>query len=257
MRAVLDFFASNFFMFIWIWSFIAVITFCYLFFVTAPYGRHVSSNWGPSMSARTGWIFMEAPSVFFIAYLFFIFKEQTSTTTIIFLCIWLLHYTHRTLIWPFQADMQGKTMPVLVAGLAFIFNFFNVLFQAAWLLLLQEYDAAWLLSAPFIFGIIIFVIGFYINIKSDYLLINLRKTSGSGYHIPRGFLYEKISSPNYFGEILEWLGWTVMTWSPSGAVFLAWTIANLFPRSVANHKWYLQTFDEYPPDRKAILPYIY
>ena len=91
-------------------------------------------------------------------------------------------------------------MPILVAGLAFIFNIFNVLFQAAWLLLLQEYDAAWLLSAPFIFGIIIFVIGFYINIKSDYLLINLRKTSGSGYYIPRGFYTKRFHHPTTLGK---------------------------------------------------------
>ena len=63
---VFDLFTSNFYLLLSIWIAIAIITFFYLFFVTAPYGRHASTNWGPSMDARWGWIVMESPSVFLI-----------------------------------------------------------------------------------------------------------------------------------------------------------------------------------------------
>ena len=61
-------------------------------------------------------------------------------------------------------------------------------------------------------GIIIFFIGAYINIKSDEILFSLRKEN-SGYKIPKTFMYKYISCPNYFGEIIEWLGFAIMTWS--------------------------------------------
>ena len=45
------------------WIFVALISFVYLFFVNAPYGRHMRQGWGKSISARTGWVIMESPCV--------------------------------------------------------------------------------------------------------------------------------------------------------------------------------------------------
>jgi len=87
-------------------------------------------------------------------------------------------------------------------------------------------------------------------------LFNLRKPGETGYKIPKGGLYRRISCPNYFGEILEWTGWAIATWSLSGLSFAIWTFANLVPRAVANHNWYKQKFPEYPENRKAVIPYI-
>ncbi len=69
-------------------------------------------------------------------------------------------------------------------------------------------------------------------------------------------MYKYISSPNYFGEIIEWAGWAILTWSSAGFVFFIWTIANLFPRAIAHHKWYQNKFEDYPMNRKAIFPFI-
>ena len=103
-------------------------------------------------------------------------------------------------------------------------------------------------------GITIFLIGMYINIRSDYLIISLRKDKGPGYHMPDKFMHRYISAPNYFGEIIEWIGWAILTWSISGLVFAIWTIANLFPRALAHHRWYKEKFSDYPKNRKAIIP---
>ena len=48
-------------------------------------------------------------------------------------------------------------------------------------------------------------------------------------------MYRYVTSANYFGEIVEWAGWAILTCSLSGLVFLWWTIANLVPR--ANAIW--------------------
>ena len=67
-------------------------------------------------------------------------------------------------------------------------------------------------------------------------------------------MHKYISAPNYFGEIIEWIGWAVLTWSISGLVFALWTIANLFPRALAHHRWCRKKFADYPKNRKAIIP---
>ncbi|CAA0836315.1 Steroid 5-alpha-reductase DET2 [Striga hermonthica] len=67
-----------------------------------------------------------------------------------------------------------------------------------------------------------------------------------------------VSCPNYLGEIVEWLGWAVMTWSWAGLGFFVYTCANLVPRAEQNHRWYLEKFGEdYPSNRKAVIPFVY
>jgi 3-oxo-5-alpha-steroid 4-dehydrogenase 1 len=42
----------------------------------------------------------------------------------------------------------------------------------------------------------------------------------------------------------------------AGLAFAVWTAANLIPRALAYHRWYRQEFYDYPPQRKAILPFV-
>mgnify|MGYP003991838081 FL=1 len=147
-------------------------------------------------------------------------------------------------------------MPLVVALLAFIFNVFNASFHGYWFLLMDNYyDVSWLLSSNFLIGLCIFLFGMIINIQSDKILLNISKEK-KGYQIPRGGFYKWISSPNYFGEIIEWTGWAIMTWSFSGFVFALWTTFNLLPRALKHHSWYKEKFNDYPKERKAIIPKI-
>ena len=57
-------------------------------------------------------------------------------------------------------------------------------------------------------------------------------------------------------EIMEWIGWAVLTWSLAGLTFVIWTTANLLPRAVSHHKWYKEEFEDYPENRKALIPFI-
>ena len=247
---------SSFNIFIIFWVTIGIGTFIYLFFVSAPYGRHIRDGWGRNISARTGWVVMESPCVIIMIIYGLIVKDDLKQIHEIFLLLWLMHYIHRSFIYPFVIDMTNPKMPISIASSAFFFNIVNVNLQTFGIYYLTEYSSDWINNDIFYLGLIIFFTGMYINIKSDYLIIALRKNKGPGYHLPTKFMHKYISSPNYFGEIIEWLGWAMLTWSISGAVFALWTIANLFPRAFAHHQWYKEKFPDYPKNRKAIIPRI-
>ena len=245
---------ENFYIFLFIWVAIGLITFIYLFFENAPYGRHIKDGWGIKIPARLGWIVMESPCVILMVVLALIIREQLEMIHKIFLCIWLTHYIHRTFIYPFVIEMTNPKMPISIALSAFFFNVINVSIQAFGIFYFTQYSDDWLTSPTFIIGLSVFLFGMFINIKSDYIINSMKRNKGPGYHIPDQFLYKYLSAPNYFGEIIEWLGWAILTFSISGFVFLIWVIANLFPRAIAHHKWYKDKFDNYPKGRKAIIP---
>lgn len=64
---------------------------------------------------------------------------------------------------------------------------------------------------------------------------------------------------NYFGELLEWVGFAVASWSWAGAVFAWWTFANLAPRAASLRRRYEREFGEEFSKlrRKRIIPFIY
>ncbi|MGD0340994.1 MAG: 3-oxo-5-alpha-steroid 4-dehydrogenase, partial [Bacteroidales bacterium] len=103
---------------------------------------------------------------------------------------------------------------------------------------------------------ILFIAGFYINKTADEKLRKLRAGSPQEYMIPKGWLFRFISCPHYFGEMIEWGGWAMATWSLPGFAFFIFTVANLFPRAILSHRWYKANFKEYPSGRKAIIPFI-
>ena len=245
---------NTFYIFLTIWVFIAICTFIYLFYESAPYGRHIKNGWGIEIPARLGWIVMESPCVILMIAYALIVRDQLNIIHQIFLLLWLAHYVHRTFIYPFAVEMTNPKMPISIALSAFFFNIVNVSIQAFGIFYFTEYSSDWISSPIFISGLTLFLIGMFINMKSDYYIASMKKIKGPGYHIPDGFLYKYISAPNYFGEIIEWIGWAILTWSISGAVFLIWVIANLFPRAISHHRWYKDKFDNYPKNRKAIIP---
>jgi steroid 5-alpha reductase family enzyme len=149
-------------------------------------------------------------------------------------------------------------MPLLVALMAVFFNFVNAGFLGYFAGTLQtHYTESWMTDPRFIAGLLIFMAGMAINMSSDEKLIHLRKKrAGNDYFIPRGGLFEKVSCPNFFGEILEWSGYALLCWSLPALAFFIWTFCNLLPRALAHHRWYRSHFTDYPEERKAIIPYI-
>ena len=160
-------------------------------------------------------------------------------------------------VFPFRITSGDKKMPLFITGSAIFFNLFNGGFNGYYLAELSSYNAEWLTSWQFVVGLLLFVLGFAINFWSDEILRNLRKPGETGYVIPHGGLFKYISAPNLFGEIIEWTGFAILAWSLPATSFAIWTFANLVPRAVAHHKFYLQEFTDYPKERKAVFPFVY
>ncbi len=241
----------------WLELGLGVVTFVALFFVTAPYGRHQRAGWGPSIPQRLAWVLMELPAVVVWAAIYFAGEHAWEPAPLALLGLWQLHYVQRTFVFPLRIAAQGKTTPLTVVLLADVFNVLNAYVNARWVSHHGSYGAAWLTDPRFLAGASLFVLGFAINLWADGVLMRLRAPGDTGYKIPRGGLYEWVSCPNYFGEILEWTGWAIATWSLAGAAFAVYTFANLAPRAVAHHRWYQAKFADYPPSRRALVPLVW
>ena len=241
--------------FLCIWIAIAIIIFPLQLFVSAPYGRHTKTTWGPMLSNKLGWVLMESWALitFWVVYLNCF---NGNFYSLFFAILYSLHYLHRSFIFPLRTKTNGKQMPLLIALFALIFNSINAGCLSYYLSVLDNYPSNYFLHWNFIFGIFLFFGGAFINIKSDSILIALRKPGETGYKIPQGFLFKYISCPNHFGEMVEWFGYMLMLWNLAGVAFFIWTVSNLCPRALHHHKWYLQHFSDYPKDRKAVLPFI-
>lgn len=225
-------------------------------FISAPYGRHARAGWGPTLSARAAWIAMEAPASLGFLYVYLLGSRRGAPAAIALLALWQAHYAHRAFVYPFRAR-GGRPMPLAVAMMGAVFNLCNAYLNARQLSELGVYPLAWLWDPRFLIGASLFVVGVAINLRADEALRALRAPGETGYKIPRGGLYEYVSSPNYLGELIAWTGWAVATWSLAGAAFALFSAANLVPRAATHHAWYRSNFDEYPAERRALIPFVW
>lgn len=240
-----------------VWAAVAVVVFVYLLFQRAPYGRHAQGKGGPTLDARWGWVIMEVPSPALMVLTFAMGRHRGEPWAWVFLTLWLVHYVNRTFVQPFRWRGALTPMPWLIALSGAFFNVINGYTNGRWLFELSPgYAPSWFSDPRFLAGVALFVAGMAMNLHADEVLRGLRKEGERGYKVPYGGMYRFVSCPNYLGEMLEWAGFALATWNLPAAAFAAWTVANLFPRALAHHRWYRERFTDYPPSRRAVLPYL-
>lgn len=244
-----------------------ILVFIALFFFKAGYGYLSTGNWGPKINNRTAWVIMEAPSFFFLLYytLRYAFSgvEAANCNAVLYVIagLFLLHYFQRSFIFPLL--LRGKSkMPIAIMAMGMVFNTINSWFIGTWLFEIAPagyYTARWFWSPQFIIGIIIFFTGMFINLQSDHIIRNLRKPGDTRHYIPKTGMYRYVTSANYFGEITEWIGFAILSWSPCGVLFAFWSFCNLGPRSKSLTEKYIAEFgDEYKAlNKKNLIPYIW
>ena len=234
----------------WIILISAAMVFPLLFFVPAPYGRHFRPGWGPAVGSRVGWIAMEWPSVFVFA-LVWIANPQFGTPVVTALgLLWLAHYLQRTFVFSLLVRGSRRHQSLLTVALAEVFNLLNATGNAAALC-----DRP--LDPSFGLGVALFAAGLGLNVHSDHVLRSLRAPGESSYRVPFGGGFRWVSAPNYLGEIIEWVGFALAAQTLAAWAFAAFTLANLGPRALSNHRWYRDRFPDNPSNRRALVPFLW
>ena len=239
----------------------AVVVFIGLHRITAGYGVAYTSKWGPAINNKAGWIIMEAPAFIVMLLLWLCSSRRGEPALVVMALLFELHYFQRSFIFPML--IRGKNrMPLIIILMGVIFNTINCYLIGGWFFYVSpegSYPVSWLYSPLFILGTLIFLAGMWINISSDYIIRHLRKPGDTKHYIPRGGMFRFVTGANYFGELTEWTGYAILSWSLGGLTFAIWTFANLAPRAVSLHKRYIKEFgDEYRNlKRRYIIPYIY
>jgi len=277
---------------------IAIIPINMLFFshIPTPYGRFYKKDiWGPELDEKTAWCIMESTALFMFLIFYFLYGiNKLSYLPLFFLSLWVFHYINRSFIYPFFIMKQKyKKFPLLLVVLGFLYLSMFSYLNAKNISSNPKYTIDWFKKPIFIIGVIIFFVGFIINVWADCKLQQNKKDNKqtddndiqnkeaklyeSGkfnfskmfdtniyfedsekkhYHLPKGGLYNYISSPNYLGEILEWSGWAIATWSLPGLLFALGAVGCIGIRALHTHKWYEKHFENLPKDRKALIPFI-
>jgi 3-oxo-5-alpha-steroid 4-dehydrogenase 1 len=228
-----------------------------LYFVVAPYGRHFRGGWGPSVPNWLGWMLMESPALLVIGAVVLGSGKPVSPECYLLLGLWEIHYLYRTCMFPFLIKDNGKRFPLLLIAFAFIFNSLNGYANGLFLASASPLSTGSLAFVRFSLGVALFVFGFLTHVLADRNLRHLRGPGETGYKVPRGGLFNYVSNPNYFGELVEWCGFALAAWSLPGLAFAVFTAANLVPRAHANRAWYVANFPDYPRERKRIIPFLY
>ena len=233
---------------------------------TAKYGGRFGGGGkgGFKLGSKPGWILMELPGLLVFPVVFFMGSNSMETVPLFFLAIWMMHYCNRALITPLlmrtrpdaQSDFDISVILLGWVSLA-LHGYLNARYISE---LGDHYQPEWFSDPRFIIGLAIYAFGFMLNIISDSILRNLRSkvpdVNEPRYKTPYGWGFKFVSCPQYLGEIISFIGIAMMTWNLGAVFVIAITIGNLVPRALYTHKWFKKNFEDYPAERKAIVPYV-
>lgn len=258
---------AHFQLFLAAMSTLALVVFIALNFVRAGYGIFRTPQWGFSLPNKVAWVLMEAPVFFVMLWLWADAGMTFAFPQFLFFLLFQLHYLQRSFVFP--CLMKGKSrMPVSIMAMGILFNVLNGVMQAGGIFWFPPLDGAdnslyaigaeYLLRPSAKVGLLLFVAGMLVNLHSDHVIRHLRAPGDTRHYLPSRGMYRYVTSANYFGELVEWTGFALLTASPAAWVFVWWTAANLVPRAAAIHRHYRSEFgDEAVGYRKRIIPFIY
>lgn len=107
-------------------------------------------------------------------------------------------------------------------------------------------------------GASVFVISALLNGLCHLQLKALRTPGSSEWKMPSGGLFEYVTVPNYFCEIITWIGFNILTnFTIGGILFNIAGAYQMLEWAVERHKKYKKIFPNYPKSRKIIIPFIY
>ncbi len=232
-------------------------------FVDTPYGRFASEKFGLNLGPRFGWFLMELPATLVFFAVFFSGDHWSEPVPLVFAGMWALHYANRGFFFPFSIRVPPGakgSFSIMVVGTGWLATSMHGYLNAAYVSDLGDYGG-WFSDARFWVGLVVYYVSYALVLHSDSIIRNLRTREEVArgekvYRIPQGGMFRFVTCPNYLFEITGWAGFAVCTWSLGSVFVLGISIANLVPRALSTHKWYRERFEDYPAERKALIPFI-
>lgn len=98
----------------------------------------------------------------------------------------------------------------------------------------------------------------FTNLVIDFTLFLDGKVVSLGHFMPTGPVFNYVSCPHYFAEIVMYLSASLILAGKSYTWWLVclWTGTNQIISGLISHQWYQKKFKNYPPERKAVIPFL-
>ncbi|KAJ8919447.1 hypothetical protein NQ315_016547 [Exocentrus adspersus] len=114
-----------------------------------------------------------------------------------------------------------------------------------------------------IFVIILFMWAWWHQHVATKILANLRKDEkgtvvSDAHKIPHGDWFKYLTAPHQTAEIIMYAALTILLWTNLTWFFVfTWVLSNQIETILLSHWWYLEKFDDFPKNRKALIPFLY
>ena len=194
-------------------------------------------------------------------------KNGISQKTIryIIFTMWCIHFIRR-IVEVFFVHIYNRRMPLVetIGGPVYYWTF--ALFNA-WAIDRDVYTSTCLSLVAI--GTILFIFGEIGNGWCHYKLRCFRTGSydssllslKTGHVVPHGGLFNFVSCPHYFCEIVTWLGFFMAAFTLWALLFLLCTVLTLVIYSKKKHNLYQTEFDgkdgkPFYPNRKSLVPFL-
>jgi very-long-chain enoyl-CoA reductase len=179
---------------------------------------------------------------------------------VVALVLWCLHFARRAAesAWVHRYGKASVPTSDVVTEYVYYWGF------AAWNAVAVT-SVAFTPPAPWVvvLGVVVFVAAELGNARAHRMLRDLRPEGSKRRVIPRGFLFERVSSPHYLFEILSWIGFALVAGTWAALTFMLLGAGILASWARARHLAYRKDFDgrngreKYPDARRALIPGIF
>ncbi|XP_037082828.1 3-oxo-5-alpha-steroid 4-dehydrogenase 1-like [Pollicipes pollicipes] len=225
--------------------------------VGTPPGRwFVRNRFRWPVNNRIGWCLKELPSLLIPIWHLSGQTGPLLRPPLLPLSLFAAHYFQRTFIYPLRMSADSaRPLPYILMAAAFTTWNGQLQSLAAHRCPADSSDTYTTLHAV---GAVIFVLGAAINIDSDQRLLALRKPGGPRYCVPHGGFFEFVTAANYLGEMIEWWGYALVSWTPAALFFALFTTVYLTGCAAELHEQNKARFGaEYPRERRRIVPFLF
>jgi len=168
--------------------------------------------------------------------------------------LWTAHYLRRIVeALVVHRSTRPNSLAELIAAAAYYTGF------GIWIG--QEADATGIGVAHLLVGVVVFLIGEAGNAWHHLQLRRLGE-GHDGHVVPEGGAFSLVSCPHYLFELVTWTGFLILQPNEATGTFLLVGFVIMLIRALARHRAYRREFDGqdarplYPPDRKALIPFV-